>query len=286
MSDKPRPERMWILRNRGDNYMWVETDEAKAHTRRVASFDVFEVAAIEKEVSGRPPERETSGESERPTRVLVSGVWEPLCYCVEPIESEGRGKGKPGCTFCGGLLTLPKTTRAEPYTPGQDGTAPQPDGIRESVLAFAWAMEERLRKYDDERGKRGWMTSDPGDLFERLLEEAEELRAVLAIEYVEFPPWTRYREEAADVANFAMMIADTTGSLLPVVARRKRAPLPSALPEEFVRRQIAEPSEDAPCAPVPQEADQTAQLADMPHDRTDHVSETIGSAPRTGSGPK
>jgi NTP pyrophosphatase (non-canonical NTP hydrolase) len=83
---------------------------------------------------------------------------------------------------------------------------------RASVQAFAMAMEVGLRANDY---KGGWEWEQPGHLMERLREETDELEAALedwsnfaAPELLE-----RIRKEAADVANFAMMIAQQAGDL-------------------------------------------------------------------------
>jgi len=73
--------------------------------------------------------------------------------------------------------------------------------LREPVLRLAGVMEVRLRANDH---KGHWRGRDDAYLMRRLREEAEELFAAVeqgaAVEEIE--------REAADVANFAMMIAD------------------------------------------------------------------------------
>ena len=80
--------------------------------------------------------------------------------------------------------------------------------LRGEVRAFARLMEKKLREHDD---RPGWKDCDPEWLLDRLLEEFLELwRAVrLAGEDRDF--WVP--KEAADVANFAMMIVDICGAL-------------------------------------------------------------------------
>lgn len=97
-------------------------------------------------------------------------------------------------------------------------------GIRREVLAFARIMETRLRAHDD-RGSRGWVECEPKWLLKRLREETKELQEAIerkpcgcrsagecmhgfAALGIDGP-----HEEAADVANFAMMIADVCGYL-------------------------------------------------------------------------
>ncbi|NBJ13243.1 hypothetical protein [Microvirga arsenatis] len=78
--------------------------------------------------------------------------------------------------------------------------------LRPEVLAFALLMEQQLRANDH---KPGWKNDAPVVLMDRLHEEAAELHEALK--------QGDYREhialEAADVANFAMMIADVCGCL-------------------------------------------------------------------------
>jgi hypothetical protein len=72
--------------------------------------------------------------------------------------------------------------------------------VREPVRWFATQMERKLRKHDD---RDGWGTFRLDQLFERLCEEVDELRLE-----VERRAGLGIIGEAADVANFAMMIAD------------------------------------------------------------------------------
>lgn len=88
--------------------------------------------------------------------------------------------------------------------------------LRPEVAAFAQATEARLRANDH---KPGWKGDDPGRLMERLREEVDEVRDELS-------PTSRSREyiaaECADVANFAMMIADVCGGLAAMAPHRCR----------------------------------------------------------------
>ncbi|MEL6323782.1 MAG: hypothetical protein AAFQ84_06090 [Pseudomonadota bacterium] len=89
------------------------------------------------------------------------------------------------------------------------------EGWRPEVRAFADLMEAQLKANDH---KPGWKNDDPDALWKRLQQEATELYAGLA-------KWTdgiqsgliadpeTIGNEAADVANFAMMIADVCGAL-------------------------------------------------------------------------
>lgn len=75
------------------------------------------------------------------------------------------------------------------------------DGLRPSVLRFARLMEEALRMNDH---KGGWGKETVRDLMRRMREETTELQIACG----EDRPWEEVQSEAADVANFAMMIAE------------------------------------------------------------------------------
>lgn len=89
---------------------------------------------------------------------------------------------------------------------------------RSEVLAFALLMERELRANDH---KSGWKDDTPRSLAARVLEEADELAQVVA-ERVGLSDQFRginteqVSEEAADVANMAMMVADVCGALSPL----------------------------------------------------------------------
>ncbi len=72
--------------------------------------------------------------------------------------------------------------------------------LRPEVLAFALAMEKRLRENDH---KGGWHEASDQYLLRRLYEEVIELQWALAE-----PQEDNVIREAADVANFSMMLAD------------------------------------------------------------------------------
>ena len=77
--------------------------------------------------------------------------------------------------------------------------------LRSEVLEFATIMEKKLAEHDD---RPGWKHCTPEWLLDRLLEEVMELRwSVLGNGEDDIP------REAADVANFAMMLADVCGGL-------------------------------------------------------------------------
>lgn len=80
--------------------------------------------------------------------------------------------------------------------------------LRPEVAAFAQLMERELRVNDH---KGGWQYEDPLCLLDRLREESRELKC--AVGGAITPDPDSVGSEAADVANFAMMIADVCGAL-------------------------------------------------------------------------
>lgn len=85
------------------------------------------------------------------------------------------------------------------------------------VNAFADEMEAKLEQNRHKGDREGWSSDAPLELMRRLKEEARELEA--ALRWPRALPSDadkqRIREEAADVANFAMMIADVAGGMRP-----------------------------------------------------------------------
>lgn len=83
----------------------------------------------------------------------------------------------------------------------------KPLALRPKVLAMAELMETKLRKHDADWGDDGWVNADPFDLLVRMRQEGEELEEAVTEERKDMA------EEAADVANLAMMIVDAAGGL-------------------------------------------------------------------------
>lgn len=82
------------------------------------------------------------------------------------------------------------------------------DKLRPEVAKFARLMEAKLKENDH---KGGWKHCDVGWLLMRLGEEFDELIKALYPKEERIP--NVVASEAADVANFAMMIADVVGGL-------------------------------------------------------------------------
>lgn len=88
--------------------------------------------------------------------------------------------------------------------------------LRPSVAQFAIEMENALRKHDNKKGGQdNWRNDPPRELMRRMLEEAIELDRELDEGGAE-----QIVKEAADVANFAMMVADASEHLAEDVESR------------------------------------------------------------------
>ena len=92
--------------------------------------------------------------------------------------------------------------------------------LRPEVRVFARAMEQKLRENEH---KGGWQDETADWLLERLEEEVKELKAaaVRPLSASDLLDWnkrhaeyqTKVLREAADVANFAMMVCDQLGAI-------------------------------------------------------------------------
>jgi len=97
--------------------------------------------------------------------------------------------------------------------------------LRPEVQWFAEQMERRLRAKDAKRGGNSWKSSTSGPLLDAMLEETEKLKDILISRLTEEIKRTGSRRgpvplnlseqdrrevirESADVANYAMMVAD------------------------------------------------------------------------------
>lgn len=77
--------------------------------------------------------------------------------------------------------------------------------LHPEILAFAVLMEQRLRANDH---KPGWKDAEPDWLYLRLMEQQKQLESALRWQHK-----TVITVAATDLANYAMMIADTAGNL-------------------------------------------------------------------------
>lgn len=100
---------------------------------------------------------------------------------------------------------------------------PIPSTVRPELNWFAQAMEAQLRQNDHKGGAESWRNDSPLDLIRRIHEELEELERIgpghmvaASLRVIENPGNPGHRagcahdilSEAADVANFCMMVAD------------------------------------------------------------------------------
>ena len=81
--------------------------------------------------------------------------------------------------------------------------------LRPEVLAFACLMEAKLRRHDHDRGRKGWEDSDIMVLADRIDDERCELLRALQRDAAP----DVIAGECADVANFALMVADVRTGL-------------------------------------------------------------------------
>lgn len=105
---------------------------------------------------------------------------------------------------------------ASGYNEAKEAAATREDGSltwRPEVAAFANLMECQLRANDH---KPGWKGEAIGSLRNQLFREARELSDALNLRIMDpSNAAAAVGREAADVANFAMMIADVAGALTP-----------------------------------------------------------------------
>ena len=110
----------------------------------------------------------------------------------------------------------------------RDEPAASPERVREQaiedsptwpwVLAFAHEMEAKLAENRHKGDREGWARSGAYDLLHRLRQEADELELRIDHGCQNGLPESTVIGEAAEVANFAMMIADAAGGLRALAA--------------------------------------------------------------------
>lgn len=104
------------------------------------------------------------------------------------------------------LITEAKTLTFEQLTAKWGGPTPKISATWPLVLAFSKRMEAKLELNRHKGDREGWLGCKVGDLLARLKQETEELET--ALRRVPSLGTQNVADEAADVANFAMMIAD------------------------------------------------------------------------------
>ena len=112
------------------------------------------------------------------------------------------------------------------------------DYLRPEVRGYARAMERWLRENDDAKGPDSWKAGSPRNLGYRVIEEGVELLE----EVLGRPGHVGILNEAADVGNMAMMVADASGLLPAKIAESVRTHLR--------HEQIVEALDGLPMRPV------------------------------------
>lgn len=155
-------------------------------------------------------------------RTALKKVWEDyemgwLIYNGKTVcvRCGAKAKGENGCeifhtddciqgmldkalSLTAGKEILERVARLEEMVSGLDNTATAP-----VVLWFAKRMEAKLAKNRHKGDRVGWLNSDPVALLKRIQGEWKELEEAMASGHAE-----DITNECADVANFAMMVAD------------------------------------------------------------------------------
>lgn len=134
------------------------------------------------------------------SEAACAGMREALEY-VRPYVARGRGEM---CAY------LDKIDAALATDAGRGFVGP--DELRPEVLAFAVEMERRLRENDH---RPGWKQGNPLDLVDRIRDEVRELELEVVGRFGTDQPRGFILNEAADVANISMMVADLCGGLIP-----------------------------------------------------------------------
>ena len=156
-----------------------------------------------------PPRRFTPAELAACTCPPMSSIFDGAvsafaadCPTHGITESPGRGVGQEVTTAC--------ASSEERYDTPRPGDSPT-RRWRSDVEWFADAMEAKLKANDH---KGGWDADEPVELLRRLREETAELAKLvkptggISLVMLDDPERVAILAEAADVANFAMFIAE------------------------------------------------------------------------------
>ena len=123
------------------------------------------------------------------------------------------------CPTCGSAVRIVGSREGTQYYELEQPPPATAAVLRPKVQTFAECMEQKLRENDY---KGGWNHMRPSDLYRRLREELGELwREIKVLEGMlphnandlALDQQRKIVREAADVANFAMMIADVCDAL-------------------------------------------------------------------------
>lgn len=122
----------------------------------------------------------------------------------------------------------------------------------EHVLKFAFRMEAKLEKNRHKGDRAAWLKDRPWSLVERLLDETVELQDRFTHDHdgmIWCDDCEKTADECADVANFAMMVAD--------VVTWKDPDIGNIGPGHVCKHGVRWPHECKPCADANWEASQT-----------------------------
>ena len=134
--------------------------------------------------------------------------------CNIPCKHDTRSSPHPApMPWCYPGCKLVSDAKAEAARKAREEVLDELSLPRDAVLRFSRIMETKLKEKDGQRD--GWEDCDPLWLFERAEEEMKELKKEITV-YMNHsslsPKWLvikeRIQREAADVANFCMMISD------------------------------------------------------------------------------
>jgi NTP pyrophosphatase (non-canonical NTP hydrolase) len=167
-----------------------ECDDGK----RYCSQGCYEMAGMTKAITNMPEKKEDKGIAGASFGMglanLVRACNLPDCKSLPPKEGRGQTPPDPFWSLANAVVAL-----------------------RPSVVWFAVQMERKLALHDDREGWSKWEVSKFPYLLARLGEELQEL--MMAIDIAKDATMETASacsdaivEEAADIANFAMMIAD------------------------------------------------------------------------------
>jgi NTP pyrophosphatase (non-canonical NTP hydrolase) len=188
----------------------ITNEQREAIVREaIAKRDTFAASGQQAE----PTDEQIEALLHQHTWALNSAPWDACKAFARAVlalagqQSERRPADKwVRCEFC---HQLTDRNRVDPLHPSE---RPAPAGQavgerwRPEVIAFADAMESKLRQND---WKGGWKDDSPGQLMERVREEFAEFHTA----HLAYPRGTdayksNLRDEGADVANMVMMVLD------------------------------------------------------------------------------
>lgn len=124
---------------------------------------------------------------------------------IDAAYNHGENSGSPSDVLAAESALITAWITRAPSPEGESGSPTWP-----IVLAFAKRMEAKLAKNRHKGDREGWLKDHPQALWSRIDDEHLELYEAIGGNDPE-AVW----KEAADVANFAMMVADSFAALNP-----------------------------------------------------------------------